>query len=533
MSEIKKVLLFCLGFVFLYNLIFFHVSLGLGFGLVILIVNSYFSWVREPSERNLILASLSSFTAIALGFLYAFRANEVVRFIDFDLSIFFSLTALYLYKLTVPFDSKLPNFVWLPLKTLGHSIASFFKFFDKSSQSDETTTETIKPALLRGVIIMAPIFLILLLLLVQADPIFGKLAGDLFSSIGERAVISGIIFIGLFAFGLTKVGQSLSSAHEVDNSKSHELSIILGSIILLFTSFIVIQFRYLFASVSESDLAELGIKSLTFSEYINKGFFELLIVAAIACGVIIYAVKFIHKLKSSDKLLVQILSSTVAIETILILVSDLKRLALYEASHGLTRARVFGFVFLVWLFLMLALLLWRVTQDITEKWFLGSVVVVSLLAVLSINIVNIDGIIASDYPPTVNGETDYYYLTSLSTDASFSWQPALLEMTSQINQLEQVSKLNSEDSRKIYWARATLNQLNDKINYLKSNYGDNTKWQSLNFSESSAYQLVTSNQDFNNLNNSITRVNILDSKIDQTIRETTPIDRSISPPLAK
>lgn len=533
MTEFKKILLFSLGFILLYNLFFFQVSLGLGLVVIILFLNIFFFFIRENSKKNLPFAILNSFLGILFSFLFAYRGNEVVRFFDLLLSLFFSLNALFLYKAQELFRVNTLDFLLLPLQVVLGSFKGVGEINKGSLQEDKNTF--LNPSLIRGFIIAVPVFLILLLLLINADPIFGKFAGDLFSTLGNRTLFSILIFITLLALGFTKaIGQREGSVDTtIVSGKVHELSLILGSMVVLFASFIFIQLRYLFSGVGERELAQVGIKSLTYSQYVNQGFFELLIVAAISSLVMAYAIHSIHKLHSSEKLLTQSLGGVLVFETWIILLSDFKRLSLYASAHGLTRARIFGFIFLVWLTLYLLVLGWRMLQRLNREVVFSALLVITIPLLLLINIFNIDSVIATRFVPTVNKEVDYYYITGLSTDASSSWGDIILAMNTQISELEKVQNLSGDDSRKIYWINTTLNQLNSSKTYLSDNYKPaHFKWQSLNFSEYIAYQTVLENQNlFGQLDNLLERGKVLDSRIGPEARSNTWLDRSINPPL--
>ena len=56
-----------------------------------------------------------------------------------------------------------------------------------------------------------------------------------------------------------------------------EASIILGSILLLFGAFVLIQFQYFF-----SGQANISLEGFTYSEYARRGFGELVAVAALS-----------------------------------------------------------------------------------------------------------------------------------------------------------------------------------------------------------------------------------------------------------
>lgn len=528
--NIKNTAFAALGFVVLYNFLFFKTGFGIGTTLFVLFLNIYF-FLTKNNEKHLNLALFSSVTSVLFAFLFAFVGNGIVQLIDLTLSFFFALTSLYLYRFSGSLLFKIFHFLFIPLGVIEKSLGSLLNSFKQADQTVDSPKNS-HSSLIRGFLITIPIFVILLILLTQADPIFNKFAGDFFKNIGERTVISAILFTALLSLGLTKF---LPKTHDAVNEtisegKSSELLIITSSIIGLFAIFIIIQFRYLFLGVGERELHELGINSLTYSEYVRKGFFELLIAASIVCGVILYIFKYLHNLKDSSKQLIQISSALLTIETGLLLLSAVKRLALYADAHGLTRARVFGFIFLIWLALLLTIFFIRVFRELREKEFFASASFVTITALILINIINIDNLIAQKYKPTVNGEVDYYYLTSLSTDAASSWQESIQYAENTVTKLESLNEITPEDNRKLYWAMRTTQQLKIKIAAVL----EKNTWQTFNFSEYQAYRLITDNKDeFNKVSSLSERITKLQTKVSAEVQSRTQLDRSTNPPLLR
>lgn len=571
----RAIVLAALVFIVIYNLLFFQTGFGIGTGLLFLTYNFYFFIIRNRQSPNLPFAKTSSVIAVLFAFLYAFRSNNIVQVIDFLAAVFFSLEAFTLYKHPVKISWKIPNFLSTPSGAAKILLVSIFQVFKKESWPQANSNSSTISSLLRGLAILAPVLAVLLIFLARADPIFGKLTQDFLSQAGERTVVSLALFIVLLGFGISKFTDKFEGTQEeakVPEGKSYELAVISGGVLLLFAVFIGVQFRYLFSNAGEGDLAQLGINSLTYSEYVRKGFFELLIASVIACGVIIYSLRFLHRLEDSRKLLVQLFSGMLTIETGLLLFSAVKRLALYADVHGLTRARVFGFVFLVWLVLLLAVLLFRVFKQMTKEWFFGSVMAGTLIALLLINVLNVDDLIATRYVPTVNNEIDYYYLTSLSSDAYQSWKPALEDSIKMVTQLEKVQDLSTEDSRKIYWTRRALYQLFTNVGSVIDKYGTvpeildwhktdqagwveqqwvqqlrekggslenfpkqliiSRKWQSANAGEYAAYQNISRDMEtFKQVPIFLYRIYELEKRVSSDVKRNTPLDRSTQPPL--
>lgn len=547
--NIRNTAIASLIFVGLYNILFFHTSFGIGTGLLFLALNLYFYLTRNKDSKSIKFACYSSIVGTIFAFLFALRGNGIVQIANFTTAAFFSLVAVYLYKYTANISFQMPNFLLLPFTVIKNSIDSFFSIFKKDTWPPKQTENDISSSLIRGLLITVPIFGALLFLLVEADPIFGKLTQNFLSNIGERTIASFFVFVVLFSFGLIKILEKVTEQKEVSKisvGKSHELAIITGSVFALFAVFIAIQFRYLFFTVGERELSSLGIASLTYSEYVRKGFFELLIAATIAGGVIVYVLKYLHHLIDRQKLLVQILSGIVTVEAGLLLLSAAKRVFLYTDAHGLTRAREFGFVFLIWLAILLVVFLMRILKEMKKEQFFGSVITTTLLTLIFINVVNLDGLIATKYKPTVNNEIDYYYIASLSSDASDAWVPAIEDADKTLSELNGIAQFSLEENRRLYWTKETLEKIMYQSTYLLKKYGEvkieslseselqNRKWQSYNMSEFFAHKTVRENSGmFGQITALLNKANSLQERASIEVRQNTPLDRSTQSPLIR
>src|SRR5262245_43539481 len=112
---------------------------------------------------------------------------------------------------------------------------------------------------LRGIVIALPVIAIFASLLSSADPIFAKRFEDLINLVNIDNLpeyIFRLVYILIFAYALA--GTYLHAAHSADEKISEdkpfvspflgftESEIVLGSVIILFLSFVCIQFNYLF-----------------------------------------------------------------------------------------------------------------------------------------------------------------------------------------------------------------------------------------------------------------------------------------------
>jgi len=104
-------------------------------------------------------------------------------------------------------------------------------------------------AIFRGIIVAIPILFILFLLLSGADPIFRTLVGKLSFSISQQLVISVILFIICFVWGITSILEQFISVNDnvvlrLSGEKFViESLIVLFSIAALFAVFLLVQLR--------------------------------------------------------------------------------------------------------------------------------------------------------------------------------------------------------------------------------------------------------------------------------------------------
>lgn len=442
--------------------------------------------------------------------------------------------------------------------------------FIPQTWAEHTAQKHVTSSILRGVFIGVPVLAVLFFILSKADPIFESITYSFLENVWLRIIFSVIVFISALSLGIMKIYEKDKATEEkqVSAGKEYELLVILGGLGLLFAGFIFIQFKYLFSNIGERELMSLGIKSLTFSEYVRKGFFELLLASVISSGVVFYALRYIHKLKDKGKTLVQILTSILTIEVGLLLWSAAQRVFLYQQAHGLTRARVFGMFFLIWLAVLLGILLIRIIKDINAKNNLSLNIISTILILVAINIVNIDGLIAThENKPTVNNEIDYYYLSNLSPDAYESWIPAIIEAEKAYLSLKD-KRLTPEEYRIFYWHSGAVESLNSQVTYLKDKYGpfdqatarhellkknmdtiyskevyagkplsedvyELRKWQAMNLGEYLAHEHIQKNPEvFDKLPALLEGVRHIQSNVPLEVIQNTTLDRATNAPLS-
>lgn len=283
-------------------------------------------------------------------------------------------------------------------------------------------------SVLIGLLIAGPFLLIFGLLLSMADSKFSAAISELFAwfrpdNFGEKLLsfilIAGFTWIvtGLLHHVLLKTGTQKKEVDERPWIKPFlgltESSVVLGSVIILFASFLIIQSKRLF--VVSFDLAEVS----RYSERAVRGFYELIVVGGLA-GLLFFALaSFTRRETKGQKLSFSILSTILFAEVGAILFSAFKRLSLYEQAYGFTRDRLVAFIFMLFLgLLLLTMLVLEWTKELKR------VALVTLLICLAFSLtltaVNIDASIATrNVERAIKGQDlDLAYLAQkLSDDA--------------------------------------------------------------------------------------------------------------------
>jgi hypothetical protein len=211
--------------------------------------------------------------------------------------------------------------------------------------------------------------------------------------------------------------------------------------------------------------------NITYAQYARKGFFELLVVTLINFTILLIGIIFKPKDSKATDRIMKVLHSLLVVFTIVILVSAYKRMSIYEAAFGFTYLRVLTHSFMMLLFVLLLVALYKIWVDRIS--LLKSYMVVSLIAYMVINFVNIDALITTKNIERYNttGDLDTHYLTKLSYDSI----PAFVDLFME-NELSNNIKLYLEDaqdelSKKQDWpsfnlsklrAKRALNRLNNK-----------------------------------------------------------------------
>jgi hypothetical protein len=192
-----------------------------------------------------------------------------------------------------------------------------------------------------------------------------------------------------------------------------EASIVLGSVVMLFAAFVVIQFRYFFGGQ-----ANVHLSGYTFAEYARQGFGELVTVAFFALLLFLGLSAITQRETNRQRQIFSGLGIALLSLVAVMLVSAYQRLVLYETAYGFTRLRTYTHVFMPWVAVLLACV---VGLDLFQRQraFVFAALLAALGFVFSLSLLNVDAFIFQrNIQRFEQGQAlDVGYLASLSADA--------------------------------------------------------------------------------------------------------------------
>ena len=414
---------------------FIYVALVLGTGIYLLKADG----LRLSRNSSLLLIPIAFLAAVTF-----FRQEPMTVFLSMAMTLFlmgvFALT--YLNGQWTRY--ALLDYILGYLRLLGSMIVRPLGFSAEVKKEQPSGSEKRGSKVLpvvRGIVIAIPVIAIFASLLSEADPIFAERFKDfidLFNIDNLPEYIFRLVYILIFAYAIagTFLHAAQKSGEELEEKAiiSHflgftESSIVLGSVVVLFLAFAIIQFQYFFGGQTN-----INLDGYTYSEYARKGFGELVAVAFFSLLMILGLGAITRRETDAQRKTFSILGVTLVGLVLVMLVSAFQRLILYEFAYGFSRLRTYTHVFMIWLALLLVSVV--VLEVLRQERSIGLTMVLAALGfVISLGILNVDGFIVKNniqreivgQAPAVftvgRPELDAHYFLDLSDDAV----PALVD----------------------------------------------------------------------------------------------------------
>ncbi len=463
-----------------FALLFYKAGIGINtLVFTMLTVGLLYVLVKQVSQQVKIGTHLYYAGAVLLGFSSALTSSGIIQLLNVvGILLLLDLSLLHQFYEDNNWDFLKHSLLMIGLffqsiGSLGMPFVDCFKFMKQTRAFRNDKVRNI----FVGILLSIPFLWIVTILLINADLLFGKMAGNVFDAI-FKADIYAVLFMILFGFlacyciicaAVSKVGvDEKKGIKKGEASIATTVMVILTCVYLIFST---IQVVYLFAG---------GLFVLpdgyTFAEYARRGFFELLAVAIINVSLMVLC----RALFEESKLL-RLVITCMTICTYIMIASATYRMLLYIGAYHLTFLRVFVLLVLLIIALILAGVIFA---EYNQKFplFRYSVVVVSV-CYIAFTFTKPDYYIAS-YLIENTEILDYEDIIYLSNDLSLDGAPVVLPLL--------------EDSD-----RWTVDSLSDEDNYDNEQYFSDISEDSIKDNYVVKLKEVLNNQEFRDFNYSI------------------------------
>jgi hypothetical protein len=317
----------------------------------------------RPNRNSLLALPFIVFFAL-VSFV---RAEPLTAFLSYAFTLFFMSVLAVTYLGGRWLRYALPDYLARFLQLFAGMIARPIAFnLEAQKRRAESGAPASGPGLwpvVRGVVIALPVIAIFASLLASADVVFGQQLErliELFRLENLPEYIFRLIYVLVIGYALAGVVLHAGAASADEKLVGQErpaipaflgfteAAIVLGSVLLLFTAFVVVQFQYFFGGQ-----ANIHIDGYTYSDYARRGFGELVAVAFFTLLMLLALSAVTRRETELQRRIFSGLGVGLVALVLVMLVSAYQRLALYEAAYGFSRLRTYTHVFLIWIGLLL------------------------------------------------------------------------------------------------------------------------------------------------------------------------------------
>ena len=405
---------------------------------------------------------------ILLSSTYFIFANRIFYILNILIII---LLNLLMYGIVINPKNYLKNYLLNSIELLKSTITGFHEgveYTKKEAKQHIKTNEKINKDNIKKIaislLIVFAVVGVVILLLISADSIFANIfenIGNIFTYINIGSTFSMIIRIALiiiayflFLSFILKLKQDYEKkTKEIKNSNNKyafTIKLLLIALNIVYLLFCFIQVESLFAKINSTDV--------NYANYARTGFFQLMIVSLINFAVILISNKFNENKEKSIK----ILNLFLVIFTVIIALSSMYRMYMYQMEFGLTYLRMFVYIILITELLTFVPI---IIYIFNEKFdFLKWSCIIWICIYCIINYMNIEKIIINYNINNTNSDSsiDYGYIAKIASEDSFEVLEGKLEDNniSSLDRLEITRKvLNLKaESKDIKWQEFNISK---------------------------------------------------------------------------
>jgi hypothetical protein len=388
-------------------------------------------------------------TAVPFAAGFAWRDSDFLTFLNV-VAVLTTLALLTMRAQAIPLrDAGFVKYFWGALFAALNAAAGVFSLLFIKIKWDEIQSVGWRKNALpigRGILIALPIVLLFGALLMAADAVFEGIVKKIINIKIAEEILKHLFFTGLGTWIAGGILHGIFFAKDVRLPEktpfqtpaigNTETAIALGLLNLLFLSFVVVQFRYLFGGANLVEITP----GLTYAEYARRGFFELVTVAGLVLPMLLGWHWLLPKENPKSMKLFQVLAGVMIVLLFVIMVSAVKRMRLYQSEYGLTEQRLYATVFMGWL---AAVFVWfglTVLRDRRARFMFGAVVT-GFVVIFTLQAINPDSLIVRTNVSLAQSGKDFdvAYIATLSDDAL----PPLIEALPSLKETEQQKVFDS------------------------------------------------------------------------------------------
>lgn len=398
----------------LHSVLFYNKSLGLNVILFMIPLLIFLVMTLKNHKKiNNKLGLLFIIPIILLSITYFIYDNSFTR--GFNLIVIPLLTVLmYIFTIrpTYNLGTILEDVMSLIFEPLG-CIGKLYNIVGMKLSELFHLTETGKKRL-QSILIVVPVVIVVLVLLCSADMIFGNIFENffkLFKNINLVSIIGRLIVITIF---FTYIGSVINyllfSYKDKKEKKANNFKVDSYTVRLLLTVLNVIYIVFDFIQIKSLMLHRVA-DNINYAQYARTGFFQLMFISLINITIIL-----ISKHAKEESNYSKIMSIGMILLTLVIIISSVLRMHMYESVYGYTLLRLLVYFILITEIVLLAPTIVYILNSKVN--ILKHYMIIGVSAYTVLCFLPIDSIITSNNINLYNKthKIDIYYLENFSSD---------------------------------------------------------------------------------------------------------------------
>ena len=409
----KLAVLCSLLFSILHSVLFYGQKWGISIFLFILVGLFFFILVLQKKEKIKNRKALFlSVPILIISSTYFIFNNAFFNFFNMvAILLLFAIMAISTLAGEFKIGQLIQNLFILyfgPIEEMGESAREISHCFSEKPQN-ENKKNKLGNKILKGVLCSLPILILVIILLVSADEMFASIFNNIFKNLIRFVnlktiysflfrilliVVLTLYFIGIFI----KIKNNQLKDEEIKSKNKLKIEVVTLNTLLTLLNIVYLIFSamqgiYLIKQIG-------GGSNLNYAHYARTGFFQLMAVSIINFVVLFLCKNNKKETSNIAKKYVKVMNVLLALFTIIILVSSVIRMHLYEKEYGYTFLRIMVyFIQITELILILPTIVYIIKEKFPIlKWYMA----ITICMYIIINFANIDFIIAK-------GNIDRYF----------------------------------------------------------------------------------------------------------------------------